>query len=142
MGTINALDNIIVTKLKIIDLKEGKVLHAMKKIDIGFNKFGEIYFSHINYNLIKAWKKHNKMIMNLIVPIGNVKFVFYSDLNNKFREEIIGANRYVRLTVPSNIWFGFKGLDKEKNLIVNIADITHNPNEMNQKILEDIPYNW
>ena len=142
MGTINILDNIIITKLKSFEAKGGNVLHAIKKTDTGYKKFGEIYFSNINYNSIKAWKKHIKMTMNLIVPIGNVKFVFYSEFNDKFREEIIGINRYVRLTIPPNIWFGFKGLDRKKNLIVNISDIVHDRNEINERLLEDISYSW
>ena len=34
--------------------------------------------SKIKFGKIKAWKFHTKMILNLIVPVGKVKFVFYS----------------------------------------------------------------
>ena len=47
------------------------------------------------------------MHINLIVPIGIVRFVFYDELTNKFRVEEIGKNNYARLTIPKGIFFGF-----------------------------------
>ena len=49
------------------------------------------------------------MTLNLIVPLGEVCFAFV-DEEGAFREEVVGVNRYVRLTVPPGIWFGIKGL--------------------------------
>ena len=54
------------------------MLHALKKSDAGFNEFGEVYFSCIENNGIKAWKCHQRMTLNLGVPIGKVNFVFHS----------------------------------------------------------------
>ena len=51
--------------------------HAIKKTDIGFLSFGEAYFSSVEYKLIKGWKKHKKMTLNFIVPIGKIKFVIH-----------------------------------------------------------------
>ena len=67
-------------------------MHVLKSSDRGFEKFGEAYFSCINSCAVKAWKKHTLMTLNLVVPIGKVKFVFH-DKNNpdEFREEIIGV---------------------------------------------------
>ena len=45
-------------------------------------EFGEIYFSTVNQNKIKAWKMHTKMKMNLIVPSGEIRFNFI-DTNTK-----------------------------------------------------------
>ena len=70
------LETIRVTPLKRIENISGDILHAMKKNDFGYSDFGEAYFSWIFSAKIKAWKKHSKMTMNLIVPIGQVRFVF------------------------------------------------------------------
>ena len=70
------VNEIILTDLKKISTNGGNVLHYLKSTDEGFNKFGEVYFSWINKNSIKAWKKHTKMTLNLVVPLGKVKFVF------------------------------------------------------------------
>ena len=86
-------------KLAILNNVNGSVMHALKKSDSGFRNFGEIYFSNIKYRNIKAWKRHTKMTMNLVVPVGRVKFVFYSEEKNIFEEYILGENNYNRLTV-------------------------------------------
>jgi dTDP-4-dehydrorhamnose 3,5-epimerase len=134
---------IIISNPKVINVEGGNVLHALKVSDESFKFFGEAYFSEVNLNSVKAWKMHTKMTLNLLVPIGKVKFVFTDSIeNSNFFEVIIGENRYKRITVPPNIWFGFKGVGKEKNLILNIADIEHDTNEVMRKTLSDFKYNW
>ena len=138
-----SLEKIITLKeLKVIPTDGGNVFHALKNSEKTINNFGEVYFSSINYNIIRAWKLHTKMTLNLIVPVGMVKFVFYFEKTNKFLEYIIGEENYCRLTVPPNIWFGFQGLNKKLNLIMNISDIEHNQKEIKKKNIQDIQYFW
>ena len=129
-------------KLKIMDNVNGPIKHALKKSDLGFKEFGEVYFSHVNYKSIKAWKRHTKMTMNLVVPIGKVKFVFYDENNKLFEEYKIGENNYFRLTVNPLIWFGFQGMGEGNNIVMNIANIEHDPNEVERKDLLDLKYSW
>ncbi len=133
--------NIISTPLDIVNTEGGKVMHAMKNID---NKFllGEAYFSEINYLSVRAWKMHKIMTMNLIVPVGNIKFVFYNEKGDEKEEVIVGEKNYVRLTVPPKTWFGFMGLSKLKNLLLNLSDITHDKNEMKKKDITEFDYKW
>tara|TARA_B110000444_G_scaffold90697_1_gene85684 strand:- start:23922 stop:24362 length:441 start_codon:yes stop_codon:yes gene_type:complete len=141
---VTVLEEIKITPLKKIMLETGDVYKGLEKNDKNFTKFGELYFSFINFNKIKAWKKHNSMKMNLIVPIGKVKFVFFCENNKNFREEIIGTDNYSRLTIPPNVWFGFMGLEKPKSLIVNLASICHDDNEVNRLEINNnlIKYSW
>ena len=129
-------------KLAILNNVNGSVMHALKKSDSGFRNFGEIYFSNIKYKNIKAWKRHTKMTMNLVVPVGRVKFVFYSEEKNIFEEYILGENNYNRLTVNPLLWFGFQGMEEGKNLVMNIANIEHDPDEVERKNLMDLKYLW
>lgn len=140
MGAVN-LNQIIITPLKQIPTYGGDVLHALKKSEDSFDGFGEAYFSWVLPNYIKAWKKHTQMTMNLIVPIGLVKFVFYTQ-DNQFREECIGAESYSRLTVPPGIWFGFQGISNSPSLILNIASISHDPGEADRLNTSEIHYSW
>ena len=141
MGSVVTIDDICISKLNKIKVKNGDVFHGIKNSDLGFKNFGELYFSYIDFNAIKAWKMHKKMTMNLIMPVGNSLFVFM-DQSGNFRKEKIGVNNYVRITVPPNIWFGFKGLSKSLNLLINLSDIIHSKKEvMNKKIIE-IDYHW
>lgn len=140
MGAIG-VEHILVTPLKRIFVEGGDVLHAMKRTDPGAVDFGEAYFSLIKRGAVKAWKRHLRMTLNLVVPTGRVSFVFVDCLGN-IREEIIGIEYYVRLTVPPGIWFGFNGLSEPFSLILNVADITHDPAEVERRPLAAFNYSW
>ena len=131
-----------ITSLDRIRAEGGDVLHALKSSDTGFVGFGEAYFSLIGHNKIKAWKRHKKMTMNLIVPYGQVKFVFLEPNLGIYQEENAGEERYIRITVPSGVWFGFQGLSKNDSLVLNIASIPHDTQEIEKKPLEHFKYNW
>ncbi|MDC0188463.1 dTDP-4-dehydrorhamnose 3,5-epimerase family protein, partial [bacterium] len=105
------------------------------------------YFSTIDQGKIKGWKKHRLMIMNLVVPHGKIKFVIFDDRSesetrNKFSEIVLSPENYQRLTVPPNVWMGFMGISINKNLLLNIASISHDSNEVEQCNLSKIPYSW
>lgn len=137
------IDVIQVTSLKRIATPGGDVLHALKASDSGFAGFGEAYFSLVAPGAVKAWKCHMRMTLNLVVPIGAVRFVFYShDQNEMFRREEIGESRYVRLTVPPGVWFGFQGLGSGFSLVMNLADIEHDPSEVLRKSVSEFDYDW
>lgn len=140
MGPIG-VDRIMVTPLKRIALAGGDVLQGIKCSDPGFVAFGEAYFSQIEKGAIKAWKRHLRMTLNLVVPVGAVQFVFVDD-NGAKREEVVGLERYVRLTVPPGLWFGFRGLAAPCSLLMNIADIPHDPAEIERKELGAIQFEW
>ena len=139
------LNNITLTKLKKITNSGGDILRVIKNNDKGFTNFGEAYFSWIKYNAIKAWKIHNRMTLNLIVPIGKVKFVFFLP-NNKKKIRVIeigeSNNNYKRITVPPKVCFGFKGLAKRKSLVLNIANIRHIKSESKKYELDYHDYQW
>jgi dTDP-4-dehydrorhamnose 3,5-epimerase len=141
MGIIT-LDKICITPLKRITTEGGDVLHAIKSSEHNFKSFGEAYFSFIEYNHIKAWKMHSKMTLNLVVPVGNIKFKFVQSDMNAINEIIIGDINYSRITVPPGIWFGFQGLSKSNNLLLNIADIQHNPQEVTKINIKDFKFKF
>lgn len=142
MGKISNLDKINLFSLKEIKTEGGNVLHCLHEKDKSYAGFGEAYFSWVNANSIKAWKKHTLMTMNLVVPVGNVRFVFASDDFKDFREEVIGVDRYLRLEVPPGIWFGFQGINAPSNLVLNIANISHSPEEVERCNLSSINFSW
>mgnify|MGYP006082177321 FL=1 len=139
------INDILVTPLERIETIGGDVLHGMKQSDPGYAGFGEAYFSWVSIDAVKAWKRHTQMTMNVVVPVGKVRFVFRcvnSEDVEEFRVEEIGEDRYVRLTVPPGIWFGFQGLGTPQSLVMNIASIPHDPNEVERMLLSDINYKW
>lgn len=141
MGAVT-LDDVMLTPLARIETDGGDVLHAMKQSDAGYAGFGEAYFSWVAQGSVKAWKRHARMTMNLIVPLGKVRFVFYLDGGKEFRVEEISPDRYARITVPPGIWFGFQGLAAPQSLVLNIASIPHDPKEVERRALTEITYGW
>lgn len=135
------INDILITPLSIIKVPAGDVMHAMKKKDNGFNGFGEVYFSNIIKGEIKGWKQHTKMTLNLVVPIGEIRFVLFDDVSNVFQQVNLSRENYCRLTVPPMIWVAFEGVSSNA-MLANIANIHHNPNEVNKKEIEEIQFNW
>jgi dTDP-4-dehydrorhamnose 3,5-epimerase len=139
------IKNAFTTPLDIIDTVGGNVMHAMKSSSVGYTGFAEAYFSQVNNGVIKAWKRHKEMTLNLVVPVGKIRFVLFDDRNpsnSQFQELIISRDNYCRLTIPPMIWMGFQGLSDSGSMLLNIANIEHNPHEVDKKNLEQIKFNW
>ena len=135
------MDGVVLTPLKKIYNQEGDIFHAMKKNDNGFDGFGEAYFSTINKGSVKGWKKHTKMTLNIIVPIGTIKFAVYNEINGEFFSVVLSKENYQRLTIKSGYWLAFKGID-ENNILLNLASIEHDPEEVISVDLNKISYEW
>jgi dTDP-4-dehydrorhamnose 3,5-epimerase len=117
-----------VYKLETIKLLQGDVLKFLSNHSPGYNGFGEAYFSFVEKDVVKGWKLHTRMTMNLSVPIGAVEFTFF-DQNHKFLKFLtVGRKNHQRVVVSPNVWFAFKGKHRT-NLVVNCSDICHEPEE-------------
>ncbi len=102
--TTLSLDDILVTPSRRIPTAGGDVMHALKHSDDGFNGFGEVYFSWVDPESIKAWKCHQRMTLNLVAPVGEVRFFFrLTNQKDNLRSVTIGGRRYAHLTVPPGI---------------------------------------
>ena len=146
MDEIN-IEDVILTPLKRIRHPKGDVFHGIKKSDEGFTDFGEAYFSTINGGDIKGWNRHTRMTLNLVVPVGGVAFVLYDDRENSpskgsFFKVELSPDNYKRLTVPPYLWMAFKGKSNEMNLLLNVADMEHDPDEIERLDIDQIDYDW
>lgn len=129
------IEGIQVTSRKVIPDERGKIMHIMKSSDSQFITFGEVYCSSVYPGVVKGWHLHKKMTLNYVVLKGNIKFVLFdarpeSNTYRQIQEIIIGENQYVMVTVPPNIWNGFKGIGLEEALVINFTNIPHDPEEI------------
>ena len=143
------IDGVIITPLLQIADERGKVMHMLKNTDKHFEAFGEIYFSCIFPDVIKAWHLHDKMILNYAVPYGRIKFVLYDDrpdspTRGEVQELFLGEENYSLVTVPRKVWNGFKGVGTEVAVVANCASIPHHPSEIHRRDPSDphFPSNW
>lgn len=123
------LKGVTSTKVSKIHNAKGDIYHALKATEASFSDFGEAYFSTIHKGEVKGWKMHSRMVMNLVVPVGMVRFHFYNEQDGRHDYVDVGDDNYVRLTVESGVWMAFEGLGTDLNLLLNIASITHDPTE-------------
>lgn len=147
MDKIN-VEGVLLTPLKKIHHPKGDVFHGMKKSDAGYCGFGEAYFSTIHFQDVKPWKKHLEMTLNFVVPMGEIRFVIYDDredslTKNNFFDVTLGSDNYQRITIPPGVWVAFSGVGSEFNLLLNLANMEHNPAEVERKEdLSEIAYRW
>ena len=141
------IQGVLFSPVKKINHENGDLFHIVRNFDEGFDGFGEAYISTIKYNEIKAWKRHLQMTANMVVPCGSVKMIIFDDrpesiTNGIFNEYILSIDNYYRLTIPPNLLYGFMGLDKTMNMIINVANIPHNPKEQKNYKKDYLNYNW
>lgn len=139
------MEGVLLTPLKQIYHPKGDVFHGMKKSDPGFTDFGEAYFSTVHPGEVKPWKKHLRMTLNLVVPVGKIRFVMHDDrpespTQGQTLAVEIGPDNYQRLTVSPGIWMAFEGLNDGLNLVLNLADMEHDPQEVERADLDKFQY--
>ncbi len=126
-------------RTNLINSETSTIIHSIKKTDEEFSSFGELYFSQIKKSQIRGWKKHKKMICNLSVPYGRVKFVI--KLQQEFKEFEISNKKPALLTIYPNTFFAFQGL-ADINVISNLASLEHDAKETETIPLKEINYDW
>jgi len=144
------IDGVIITELCQITDERGAVLHMYRRDAPEFVSFGECYFSEIFPGAIKAWKRHCAQTQNLAVPIGRIRMVIYDDREASFTRghlqvlELGRPDAYLRLRIPSGLWYGFACISATPALLVNCADLPHDANDSERRPVNDsaIPYTW
>jgi dTDP-4-dehydrorhamnose 3,5-epimerase len=143
----NVIVGVGMTPLAIIPNPDGDVLHAIRADSLGYRGFGEAYFSTVSYRRVKAWKRHRLMTLNVVVPVGAIRFAIHDDRPDSPSHGltwtvILSRDRYMRLTVPPGLWMGFQGLGPEINLLLNVADKPHDPSEADRRPVNAIAFDW
>lgn len=128
----------------------GAVLHLLRCDEPAFLGFGECYCSETLPGAVKAWKRHKLQTQNLVVPVGRLRLVVFDDRTGSSTRgalEVIELGRpdnYARVTIPPGLWYGFSALGTSPALIVNCADLPHDPQDSDRLPEGDaaIPYLW
>jgi dTDP-4-dehydrorhamnose 3,5-epimerase len=149
-GNKPKIDGVVITTLRQIDDERGAVLHILRCDSPIFTHIGEVYCSLVYAGKIKAWKRHNFMTQHFAVPMGKINLVLYDDRplsssHGQIEDYIIGRpDHYFLIRIPPLIWYGFQGLGIAPALIVNCANLRHDPGEVRNLPVDTnyIPYNW
>ena len=143
------IDGVIVKPLRRIPDERGYIMHMLRSNDSEFEKFGEIYFSTIYPDAIKAWHLHKEMTLNYAVVVGMIKLVLYDDRsdspsNGEIQELFLGQENYQLVRIPPYVWNGFKAVGNQMAIVANCATLPHDPDEIVRKSPFDpsIDYDW
>lgn len=143
------IDGVKVKPLRKIPDERGYIMHMLRSDDPDFQKFGEIYFSTIYPDVIKAWHIHKEMTLNYAVVSGMIKLVLHDDRSDsptrgETQELYIGDENYQLVTIPPLIWNGFKGVGTKMAIVANCATLAHDSDEIVRKSPFDtsINYDW
>ncbi len=129
-----------ITGLRRIETSGGEVMKALHAEEPDFLGLGEAYFSRVDPLCVRGWKRHNEMTVNVVVPVGHVRFVV--EANGTFDEFDLGPDHtYGRLTIEPGTWFGFMG-GVDGGLVLNLSNIVHRPDEADGKALDEFDYDW
>ena len=142
MSGAAAIAGVMLTPLRQITDARGAVLHMLRADAPEFTAFGECYFSLVNPNTVKAWKRHLRQTQNIAVPIGRARFVLCDtrpDSPSRGRVETCEIGRpdaYVRLRIPPLLWYGFACVGDTPALLANCVDIPHDPGESESRSID------
>ena len=138
----------IIKKNQIVD-DRGVILHMLRVDDKNYKKFGEIYFSTVNPNKIKAWHFHKLMTLNYAVVHGSIKLVLYDDRDvsktkGTIQEIILSNENHFLVSIPPKIWNGFCSSNNKHAILANCSDIPHDKEEIIRLPYDDpkFPYKW
>ena len=143
------IDGVVIKQLRRIPDERGFIMHMLREDDPDFERFGEIYFSTIYPEVIKAWHLHQAMTLNYAVVFGMIKLVLHDDregspTRGETQELFIGQENYQLVKIPPLIWNGFKGMGTHMAILANCPTLPNDPNEIVRKSPFDpsIPYDW
>ena len=138
----------IIKKNQIVD-DRGIILHMLRVDDKNYKKFGEIYFSTVNPNKIKAWHFHKLMTLNYAVVHGSIKLVLYDDRDESktkgtIQEIMLSNENHYLVSIPPKIWNGFCSSNNKHAILANCSDIPHDKVEIIRLPFDDpkFPYKW
>jgi dTDP-4-dehydrorhamnose 3,5-epimerase len=139
--------------LKVFPDERGSVMHMLKRTDDHFEEFGEIYFSTIRAEVVKAWHIHKKMTLNYACVFGQI-IVGLIDLRAEsltFNQQEIylmdAVQDYHLLTIPPQVWNGFRipiNSEFDQAILANCATLPHDPDEIERVHPNDfpVPFDW
>lgn len=145
------IEGIVVKELKPILDERGYLQECFRSDWQVFQKFGQAYITIAFPNVVKAWHMHKVQTDNLVCISGNAKLVLCdnrkeSASHKRINEIFFGEKNPLLVTIPPNIWHGFKAMGNKKIIVLNCPTelyIYSKPDEYRLPYDTDqIDYDW
>lgn len=148
---MDLIDGVVIKKLNPILDERGYLQECFRSDWPMFKKFGQAYITVAFPNVVKAWHYHKIQTDNMVCIVGNAKLVLSDDRKEsstykKINEIFFGEKNPLLVTIPPNIWHGFKAVGNKKMMVLNVPTELYNYTEPDEYRLpynsEEIDYNW
>ena len=145
------IEGVIVKKLTPILDERGYLQECLRSDWSIFEKFGQAYVTIAFPNVVKAWHLHKIQTDNMVCIYGNGKLVLCdnrekSSSYKKINELFFGENYPILVSIPPNIWHGFKAIGGKQIMVLNCPTELYNYENPDEYRLpfdsEEINYNW
>ena len=145
------IEGLKIKTLKIIPDERGRLMEILRKDDVFFEKFGQVYMTTAKPGVVKAWHYHKKQRDNFCCVMGKIRLGLYDARKDSstFRETcdmILSLDGPKLVSIPPLVYHGFKGVASVESIVINV------PTEMyNHKVPDEhrvdpydssIPFDW
>jgi len=140
-----------VKKLKVIPDDRGRLMEIMRRDDKFFKKFGQVYMTTAFPGVVKAWHFHKLQEDNFTCVHGKMRLALYdsrksSSTFGEVNEFIISLEDPMLVTIPKNVYHGFKCVSDCEAVVINNPTNMYNYKKPDEYRLDaydnDIPYDW
>ena len=140
-----------VKKLKVIPDDRGRLMEIMRRDDKFFKKFGQVYMTTAFPGVVKAWHFHKLQYDNFTCVHGKMRLALYdsrksSSTFGEVNEFIISLEDPMLVTIPKNVYHGFKCVSDCEAVVINNPTNMYNYKKPDEYRLDaydnDIPYDW
>ena len=148
---MDLIEGVIIKNLKPILDERGYLQECFRSDWPMFKKFGQAYITIAFPNVVKAWHSHKIQTDNMICINGNAKLVLSDNRKDSstyrmINELFFGEKNPLLISIPPNIWHGFKAIGSKKIIVLNVPTELYNYDEPDEYRLpydtDEIPYDW
>ena len=145
------IEGVSVRKLRVIPDERGYLMEMLRSDWDEYVKFGQVYVTAVYRDVVKGWHYHKIQTDYFVCVSGMAKVVLYDDregspTRGEVNEFFMGKLNRILLKIPPGVLHGFKGMDQEVTLIVNVPTEPYrydDPDEYRIPAHSDqIPYDW
>lgn len=116
--------------------QRGSVMHGLRASE-GAYPIGEVYFSTVMPNVVKAWHLHHRMELRYLCVYGRVMVGLFDDRNGSPTRGVMlkvhlapAEGEYGLLRIPPGVWNGYRSAGESMSIICNIASAEHDSGEI------------
>ena len=145
------IEGVKIKKLKYIPDSRGRLMEIFRNDDDIFIQFGQVYMTTTYPGVVKAWHYHKKQTDNVVVFKGILRVGLYDDRKDsstykEINEFFIGDYNPILLSIPPQIYHGWKCVSLEEGIAVNISTHVYDHNDPDEYRLDPhdnfISFDW